>query len=292
MAALCPVWEESRASEGGREGAEERGRRITLTQITNQPWCRKEEMSPWQRKPPASVMWNWRWCLSRRRAHTAHLHAERPVPHHVAARWVLTAIPSHGGEMWGLSQTQLWHRRLSRSQTWTHTEAQYGCCSSSQTNSHRVKKWFFSGFCSAWWTPAFISFLFLSDSSHWRCDRFESCNVWHISYRDCLKSMSMQNVLLNFWLFHMRDFWFSKRSGKPGLVGAGDVSCFQAPVEIQKLCCQSKRNKPRTLEAVLTLIWKNTGRFLELNGGKFVRLTAEKSVYRWFFFMFQSRLLN
>lgn len=139
-----------RESERGREGAEERGRRITLTQITSQPWCRKEEMSPWQRKPPASVMWNWRWCLSRRRAHTAHLHAERPVPHHVAARWVLTAIPSHGGEIWGLSQTQLWHRRLSRSQTWTHTEAQYGCCWSSQTNSHQAKKWFFSGFYSVW----------------------------------------------------------------------------------------------------------------------------------------------
>lgn len=112
-------------SLGGEQS--EGGRRITLTQITNQPWCRKKEMSPWQRKPPASVMWNWCWSLSRRSAHAVHLHAEWPAPHHVAARRVLTAILSHGGKIWGLSQAQPWHQGLDRSQVRTHTGAQYGC---------------------------------------------------------------------------------------------------------------------------------------------------------------------
>lgn len=135
------IWWRRTAQSGKRiEWGRERGRRITLTQITKQPWCRKKEMSPWQRKPPASVMWNWCWSLSRRRAHAVHLHAERPAPHHVATRWVLTAIPSHGGKIRGLSQAQPWHHGLYRSQVWTHTGAQYG--------NHRVPPWISIAACN------------------------------------------------------------------------------------------------------------------------------------------------
>lgn len=117
----------------------ERGRRITLTQITSQHWCRKKETSPWQRKPPASVS-----CETGLWADEG----SRCAP----ACWAACTAPCcyslsanrHRLPWWekyeGFSQAQPWHRGLQQSQVWTHTEAQYGrhrvTCSNRQIRQH------------------------------------------------------------------------------------------------------------------------------------------------------------
>ena len=125
------IWWWRILAQSGREGARE-GNNLDSDY---QPALMQEEgnVSMATETTSQCVMWNRCWSLSRRRAHTVHLHAERPALHHVATRLALTAIPSHGGKISGLSQAQPGHHGLYPSQVWTHTEAQYGC--------HHVTPW-------------------------------------------------------------------------------------------------------------------------------------------------------